>query len=85
MVRQASSEAVEGKIRCDACPVMCYIAEGKSGAPVFIARDKAHLGAMTGSYFRGDAEADSKIQDGSISRNRYDPFSATVRKIEVSQ
>ena len=20
------------KIRCDACPVMCYIAEGKSGA-----------------------------------------------------
>jgi len=22
----------EGKIRCDACPVMCYIADGKSGA-----------------------------------------------------
>lgn len=22
----------DGKIRCDACPVMCYIAEGKSGA-----------------------------------------------------
>ena len=21
-----------GKIRCDACPVMCYIADGKSGA-----------------------------------------------------
>ncbi len=32
MVRQASSNAVEGKIRCDACPVMCYIADGKSGA-----------------------------------------------------
>ena len=32
MVRQASSSAVEGKIRCDACPVMCYIADGKSGA-----------------------------------------------------
>ena len=60
-------------------------AAGKSRALVFIARDKAHLGAMTGSYFRGDAEADSKIQDGSISRYRYDPFSATVRKIEVSQ
>jgi 6-hydroxynicotinate reductase len=23
---------VDGKIRCDACPVMCYIAEGRSGA-----------------------------------------------------
>ena len=23
---------VEEKIRCDACPVMCYIANGKSGA-----------------------------------------------------
>jgi hypothetical protein len=32
MVRQASSTTREGKIRCDACPVMCYIADGKSGA-----------------------------------------------------
>jgi hypothetical protein len=32
MVRQASSSTVEGKIRCDACPVLCYIAEGRSGA-----------------------------------------------------
>ena len=23
---------VEAKIRCDACPVMCFIADGKSGA-----------------------------------------------------
>jgi 6-hydroxynicotinate reductase len=25
-------KVVDGKIRCDACPVMCYIAEGRSGA-----------------------------------------------------
>ena len=27
-----TSTAKQEKIRCDACPVMCYIAEGKSGA-----------------------------------------------------
>ncbi|MCA8868569.1 MAG: 6-hydroxynicotinate reductase [Rhodobacteraceae bacterium] len=27
-----SKKAVEGKIRCDACPVACYIADGKAGA-----------------------------------------------------
>lgn len=27
-----SAKAPEEKIRCDACPVMCYIADGKSGA-----------------------------------------------------
>lgn len=32
MVRQAVESRMEGKIRCDACPVMCYIAEGRSGA-----------------------------------------------------
>ena len=26
------AERVDEKIRCDACPVMCYIADGKSGA-----------------------------------------------------
>ena len=28
----AEARATPGKIRCDACPVLCYIAEGKSGA-----------------------------------------------------
>jgi hypothetical protein len=32
MVRQVASNKTEGKIRCDACPVLCYIADGKSGA-----------------------------------------------------
>lgn len=32
MVKQVVESAVGGKIRCDACPVMCYIADGKSGA-----------------------------------------------------
>jgi 6-hydroxynicotinate reductase len=32
MVTQPVANTVNGKIRCDACPVMCYIADGKSGA-----------------------------------------------------
>ena len=32
MVRQTVESRMEGKIRCDACPVMCYIAEGRAGA-----------------------------------------------------
>src|SRR6218665_2516797 len=32
MVKLGTESAVNGKIRCDACPVMCYIADGKSGA-----------------------------------------------------
>ncbi len=32
MVKQQTSSVVDGRIRCDACPVMCYIADGKTGA-----------------------------------------------------
>ena len=32
-----------GKIRCDACPVMCYIADGKSGACDRYANDAGTL------------------------------------------
>jgi hypothetical protein len=32
MVRQTVESRLKGKIRCDACPVMCYIAEGRAGA-----------------------------------------------------
>ena len=32
MVKQKVESRENGKIRCDACPVMCYIAEGRSGA-----------------------------------------------------
>jgi hypothetical protein len=30
--KTSRDKRVEDKIRCDACPVMCYIADGKSGA-----------------------------------------------------
>ena len=33
----------EEKIRCDACPVLCYIAEGRSGACDRYANDKGSL------------------------------------------
>ncbi len=32
MVKQAVESRIKDKIRCDACPVMCYIAEGRAGA-----------------------------------------------------
>jgi hypothetical protein len=32
MVKQQVESSANGKIRCDACPVMCYIADGRSGA-----------------------------------------------------
>ncbi|TCU29375.1 6-hydroxynicotinate reductase [Rhizobium azibense] len=32
MVKQTIESTIDGKIRCDACPVMCYISEGRSGA-----------------------------------------------------
>ena len=32
MVKQAVESRMKDKIRCDACPVMCYIAEGRAGA-----------------------------------------------------
>ncbi|MDB5526449.1 MAG: hypothetical protein JWM58_4212 [Rhizobium sp.] len=32
MVKQIVEAAENGKIRCDACPVMCFIADGRSGA-----------------------------------------------------
>jgi hypothetical protein len=32
MVKTAPVHAENGKIRCDACPVMCYISEGRAGA-----------------------------------------------------
>ncbi|MCB9949331.1 MAG: 6-hydroxynicotinate reductase [Rhodospirillaceae bacterium] len=43
MVRQAVASAVGGKIRCDACPVLCYIADGKSGACDRYANDGGEL------------------------------------------
>jgi 6-hydroxynicotinate reductase len=43
MVRQIAGGNVNGKIRCDACPVMCYIADGKSGACDRYANDGGEL------------------------------------------
>ena len=36
-------ERQSGKIRCDACPVMCYIADGRAGACDRYANDKGQL------------------------------------------
>ena len=33
----------DDKIRCDACPVMCYIAEGRTGACDRYSNDKGDL------------------------------------------
>jgi len=43
MIRQVKSDSVDGKVRCDACPVLCYIAEGKSGACDRYANDRGTL------------------------------------------
>ncbi|MFQ5624379.1 MAG: 6-hydroxynicotinate reductase [Paracoccaceae bacterium] len=43
MVRQKVEEAYQGKIRCDACPVMCYIADGRAGACDRYANDGGEL------------------------------------------
>jgi len=43
MVRQPVAEARNGKIRCDACPVMCYIADGRAGACDRYANDGGDL------------------------------------------
>ena len=41
--RKSRDERVDEKIRCDACPVMCYIADGKSGACDRYANDAGQL------------------------------------------
>ena len=41
--RKSRDERVDTKIRCDACPVMCYIADGKSGACDRYANDSGQL------------------------------------------
>ena len=41
--RKPRERRVEDKIRCDACPVMCYISEGKSGACDRYANEKGQL------------------------------------------
>ncbi|MCT4655090.1 MAG: 6-hydroxynicotinate reductase [Cohaesibacter sp.] len=43
MVRQTVESQINGKIRCDACPVMCYIADGRSGACDRYANDGGEL------------------------------------------
>lgn len=43
MVRQSVDSVRDGKIRCDACPVMCYIADGRSGACDRYANDAGEL------------------------------------------
>lgn len=43
MVRQHVESVRDGKIRCDACPVMCYIADGRSGACDRYANDAGDL------------------------------------------
>ncbi|MGA0310530.1 MAG: 6-hydroxynicotinate reductase, partial [Candidatus Puniceispirillaceae bacterium] len=42
-MKTSRDKRVEEKIRCDACPVMCYIADGKSGACDRYANDGGQL------------------------------------------
>ena len=43
MTETSRDQRVEQKIRCDACPVMCYIADGKSGACDRYANEQGQL------------------------------------------
>lgn len=43
MVRFAVDQEANGKIRCDACPVLCYIKDGRSGACDRYANDGGEL------------------------------------------
>lgn len=43
MTAQKTEKKQDDKIRCDACPVMCYIADGKSGACDRYANDDGNL------------------------------------------
>jgi len=43
MLRQKVKLEDNGKIRCDACPVLCYIKEGRSGACDRYANDNGDL------------------------------------------
>ncbi len=43
MIRQKVDVTLNGKIRCDACPVMCYIAKGRAGACDRYANDEGDL------------------------------------------
>lgn len=43
MVRQRMPVDDKGKIRCDACPVLCYIREGRAGACDRYANDNGYL------------------------------------------
>ncbi len=66
-------QAAQEKIRCDACPVMCYIAEGKSGAcdryanqggalirldPLTILENRIEDGGKVIPFLEGDGDAD---------------------------
>ncbi len=43
MVRFAVDQEDNGKIRCDACPVLCYIKDGRTGACDRYANDGGEL------------------------------------------
>ena len=43
MVRFAVEQEENGKIRCDACPVLCYIKDGRTGACDRYANDGGEL------------------------------------------
>ncbi len=51
----------------------------------FIARDKTHIVAMTGSYFRGDAEAVLAPQDESGVRYRHLYLLRTTQRLRIPQ
>ncbi len=52
------------KIRCDACPVMCYIAEGKSGACDRYANQGGRIIVRLRSADRASTGADGRGREG---------------------
>ena len=85
----AEARATPGKIRCDACPVLCYIAEGKSGAcdryanhagelvrldPLTIIENTIESGAKAVPFMKG---TDGNDWDGDIVQSNR-PFITAV-------
>lgn len=73
MVKQKVESSANGKIRCDACPVMCYISDGRSGAcdryanvggelirvdPLTIVEKTIEEGGKVVPFMPGEAEAE---------------------------
>ncbi len=60
MVRQSVAPEANGKIRCDACPVLCYIKDGRTGACDRYANDNGDL-VRVDAFTLLEKHADKKV------------------------